>query len=250
MIKVFLSHSSKDKSFARKLSKLLKDNQVSVWLDEAELKVGDSLLFRISDAISENDFVIAIISKNSAASHWVQKELALAMNYEITKKKVKVLPVIIDECEIPSFLVDKLYLDFRNQDDFGEPFDRLLHSIGLTQAHINNPRFTNIRFCSKDSFDEKSNECTKSEPTFQSPIELIYASWSAKNVYRGMHFSRSWYKDGILWLTKDDVWDEIWDENIPASTFVLNKHDHPEGKYTLRLYIEDIYMCSGNFLIE
>ena len=38
---IFLSHNSKDKPFVRKLAERLKRHGVSVWLDEAELNIGD-----------------------------------------------------------------------------------------------------------------------------------------------------------------------------------------------------------------
>ncbi|MCL2041490.1 MAG: toll/interleukin-1 receptor domain-containing protein [Bacteroidales bacterium] len=39
---VFISHSSKDKEFVRKLAKDLQRNGIEVWLDEWTLKIGDS----------------------------------------------------------------------------------------------------------------------------------------------------------------------------------------------------------------
>jgi len=55
MASVFLSHSSKDKAFARKLASELQANGVTVWIDEAEIRIGDSLTKKISLAIDEAD---------------------------------------------------------------------------------------------------------------------------------------------------------------------------------------------------
>jgi hypothetical protein len=43
MSSVFLSHNSKDKAWVRDLAKRLTQDGVVVWLDEAELNIGDSL---------------------------------------------------------------------------------------------------------------------------------------------------------------------------------------------------------------
>jgi hypothetical protein len=43
MSSIFLSHNNKDKIFTRKLARDLKYAGIKVWLDEAELKIGDSL---------------------------------------------------------------------------------------------------------------------------------------------------------------------------------------------------------------
>jgi len=42
-MKIFLSHSSKDKPFVEKLAKDILGLDVEVWLDKWEMKVGDSL---------------------------------------------------------------------------------------------------------------------------------------------------------------------------------------------------------------
>lgn len=133
MISVFLSHSSKDKFFARKLAETMSSYDVRVWIDEAELKIGDSLVAKISAAIDKADFVAAILSHNSVRSDWVKKELQLAMTKEIGGRRVRVLPILIERCEIPEFLADKVYADFTDPDDFDGPLSKLLHAIGASR---------------------------------------------------------------------------------------------------------------------
>jgi len=101
---------------------------MQVWIDEAELKIGDSLVSKISAAIDKADFVAAILSHNSVRSKWVTKELQLAMTQEIEGRRVKVLPILIERCEVPEFLADKVYADFTDPDDFDGPLSRLLHA--------------------------------------------------------------------------------------------------------------------------
>lgn len=113
MTSIFLSHNSQDKYFVRKLKEDLKRDGVVVWFDEDEMKVGDSLIEKISEGISNMEYLGAILSKNSVESEWVKKEDAIAMTAEISGKRVKVLPVLLEECNIPVFLEDKIYADFR-----------------------------------------------------------------------------------------------------------------------------------------
>lgn len=131
MPSVFLSHSSKDKFFARKLAETLEQNGVEVWIDEAELRVGDSLIGRIAEAIGHSEFVAAILSHNSVRSNWVMKELQWAMNEEIAGRRVKVLPILIERCDVPEFLRDKIYADFTDSDEFDAPLGKLLHALGV-----------------------------------------------------------------------------------------------------------------------
>ena len=41
---VFLSHNHADKPFVRKLASDLENHDIKCWLDEAEMKIGDSLI--------------------------------------------------------------------------------------------------------------------------------------------------------------------------------------------------------------
>ncbi|MCS0585185.1 toll/interleukin-1 receptor domain-containing protein [Massilia pinisoli] len=109
---VFLSHSSADKPFVSKLAIDLKSRGIPVWFDQWELKVGDSLTQKIEDGIDKSGWLIVVLSENSIASNWVQKELRAAQARELQDKHVFVLPVVIDKCRIPTFLLDKLYADF------------------------------------------------------------------------------------------------------------------------------------------
>ena len=113
MASIFLSHSSVDKEFVRELHKYLEDHGIKSWIDEAEIKIGDSLLKKISEGIKKAEYVAIILSPNSINSPWVETELEIAMNQEINERKIKVLPILIEHCEIPEFLKHKKYGDFR-----------------------------------------------------------------------------------------------------------------------------------------
>jgi|ERR1035441_1559333 hypothetical protein len=111
-VSVFLSHNSSDKPFVRGIYRYLCGSGMKVWIDEAELNAGDSLIEALADAVFRVDCVVAVISKTSVASRWVKKELAWAMTREIRGRRVRVIPIIKDEARVPKPLSDKLWLDF------------------------------------------------------------------------------------------------------------------------------------------
>ena len=129
---VFLSHSSKDKFFVRNLSDHLRSYGVRVWLDEAEINVGDSLTEKIGKAMEEADYVGVVLSHNSINSEWVQRELQIALQKEIKGKKVVVLPILIETVEIPPFLKDKLYADFTTPEKLEIEVQKLLRALGVS----------------------------------------------------------------------------------------------------------------------
>jgi hypothetical protein len=110
--RVFVSHSSKDKPFVRKLVEALKKRLLNVWVDEHEIKVGDSLVGKISEALEDADYLVIVLSQASVSSRWVEQELNAALSNQISGKGV-VLPVLLENCEMPMLLRDRLYADFR-----------------------------------------------------------------------------------------------------------------------------------------
>jgi hypothetical protein len=113
MSNVFLSHSSKDKDFVEKLANDLNKQGVRVWFDKWEIKVGDSIVEKINDGLSKNDYLAIILSPNSVNSNWVKKELNSSLMKQLSKKSVKVLPILYKDCEIPDIIIDLKYADFR-----------------------------------------------------------------------------------------------------------------------------------------
>src|SRR6516162_9728741 len=116
--KIFVSHSSKDKPFVRKLVEALKKHLLNVWVDEAGLKVGDSLVGKISQALKDADYLVIVLSQASVSSRWVEQELNAALTNQISGKGI-VLPVLLEDCELPMLLRDRLYADFRTDFNVG-----------------------------------------------------------------------------------------------------------------------------------
>ena len=129
---VFLSHSWQDKNFVKRLAEDLEMRGITVWLDEAEIKIGDSLINKIRDGIDQMDYLAVILSKASIKSEWVKKEVDIAMNQEIAGRRVKVLPILIDkldQTEMPNFLIGKLYADFTTPTGYREGLKTILRRL-------------------------------------------------------------------------------------------------------------------------
>lgn len=73
---VFISHASEDKNeVARPLAEALRNNGLSVWYDEFELKIGDSLRRKIDKGIANSNFGIIVISRDFINKGWTNYEL-------------------------------------------------------------------------------------------------------------------------------------------------------------------------------
>jgi hypothetical protein len=134
---IFLSHNHLDIDIVRKLYDGLKARGIRAWLDEAEIGPGESLISKIEAGIEDMDYLGVILSKSSVASEWVLREVNMALTEEIAGKRVKVIPLLKENCKIPGFLKDKRYIDFRGATEraFENGFDLLVKTIqGLDVA--------------------------------------------------------------------------------------------------------------------
>jgi hypothetical protein len=128
---IFLSHNYRDKPFVRTLAQDLTAMGIRVWVDEAELRVGDSLITSISSAIDEMRYLGVVLSPHSVDSRWVREELNQALTNQLAQRATSVLPILLADCQIPGFLRDRLYADFRNPGEYADALQRLLRSIGV-----------------------------------------------------------------------------------------------------------------------
>ena len=80
---IFLSHDHKEKAFVRKLAERLNAHGSRTWVDEAEIRVGDSLIMKIESAIKDFAYLGVILSPSSVKAQWVD-------NNQITKGTIYV----------------------------------------------------------------------------------------------------------------------------------------------------------------
>jgi hypothetical protein len=136
---VFISYSHADKTFVDKLAANLVKHNAHVWLDRWELNVGDSILNHVQQAIQDSDALLIVLSKTSVTSEWCKKELNAGLMRELGEKRVLVLPVLVEDCEMPMFLREKMYADFRGK--FADGLKPLVDAL----ARVTNPDQGRIR---------------------------------------------------------------------------------------------------------
>lgn len=138
----FLSHSSLDKSFARRLYQDLRSLGVSCWFDEKQLLPGDVILDSIDHGIRLWDKVILVCSKHSLdprTGWWIEQEVerALVKEREIRKatgdKATVLIPITIDDFLFTSSGALHATLTQRYVGDFRGWRDATTYSQALSQ---------------------------------------------------------------------------------------------------------------------
>jgi hypothetical protein len=90
---VFISHASEDKNeVVRPLAHALKEEGLTVWYDEFELKIGDSLRRKIDLGLRNSKFGIVVLSKDFIKKGWTNYELDGIITKSISGEQI-VLPI-------------------------------------------------------------------------------------------------------------------------------------------------------------
>lgn len=111
--KLFISYSHSDKSIVKKFALLLSLRGFDFWMDEKDIAPGENYTTEILSGIHESDIYAIFISKKSLESKWVNAEIDFAMREKIESKKLTIVPVLLEDVDIPIALKNIDYIDAR-----------------------------------------------------------------------------------------------------------------------------------------
>ena len=115
--KIFISYAHEDREFARTIDAALRIAGVSTFLDERDIRVGDSITGRVFHAIDTATEVLYLISANSAQSAWAADELAAAKFRQRSEPGFRILPLRLDDTPVPTVIADLRWVDMRGWRD-------------------------------------------------------------------------------------------------------------------------------------
>jgi len=126
MPQIFISYSRKDIAFVRKLAGDLETAGYDVWWDLTDLRGGDDWPRMIPAAIESSQYVIVVLSPNSAGSDWVEKEYTQALGL-----RKKIIPIMLKPSRVPFPLNTINYVNFVSG-DYIDNLNNLLTALGYT----------------------------------------------------------------------------------------------------------------------
>jgi hypothetical protein len=93
----FISYSTRDQPFADRLHADLQAKGIRCWLASEDLKIGDRFRSRIGESIRVHDKLLIVLSKDSIASPWVEKEVETAFEREHRENRAVLFPIRLDD---------------------------------------------------------------------------------------------------------------------------------------------------------
>ena len=127
-IKVFLCHAKEDEEKVLEVYEFLTKYGIKPWMDKKNLLPGQQWELEITKAIKDADFVLLFFSNVSVTKcGFVQKEFKLALNVfdEMPSGQIFLVPVRLDNCEIPERFKELQYCDLFDEDGF----EKILQAI-------------------------------------------------------------------------------------------------------------------------
>lgn len=128
---VFISHSHKDRAFVEQalIAELARFN-IDTWYSRDDIKGGSSWVRSISEGLDNSDWVVVVVSKDSATSQWVAEEVDIAGANP--RLKGKVIPILLDNTDLEAvhpYLRHLHALDAREAPPVAERLSRLIRAV-------------------------------------------------------------------------------------------------------------------------
>jgi len=187
-LKVFLCHSSNDKTAVREFyDKLIFEGWIDPWLDAEKLIPGQDWGYEIEKAVDEADIILVFLTKNSVNKEgYVQRELRIVLDHADYKPEgtLFVIPIRLEECEPPRRLRSWHYADYFPVPNRPLAYKKLIVSLKMRANALEIP--TTNPHTDKEKLipttDDISQSITKN-PDENKQIMLEYATLSREGRY-------------------------------------------------------------------
>ncbi|HID20518.1 MAG TPA: toll/interleukin-1 receptor domain-containing protein [Methanophagales archaeon] len=113
-VQIFLSYARDDKEAVEKLYQKLLEAGFKPWIDTKDILPGERWKSSIQKAIRCSDFFLACLSAKSINKRgFLQKEIKIALDIcrEMLDSDIYLIPVRLEDCEVPESLRDFQWVD-------------------------------------------------------------------------------------------------------------------------------------------
>ncbi|CAI9716161.1 XP_029636231.1uncharacterized protein LOC115211707 isoform X2 [Octopus vulgaris] len=183
---LMISYSHSNKDFMLYLKDTLEKNNISVWVDTADIGAGVDFLKKIGQAIIESKVFISIVSETSIHSKFCKDELSLAY---ISNKSIFPVSISSDENLLSAMdtgmrlkLAGMQWYKFLDKERYPETMNELLRDIKAVLNSINNK---------SNAESKRPQRSTKiyNKQNLETPIDY----WDRKYTENQIDWNQFWY---------------------------------------------------------
>lgn len=111
MASVFISHRGVDQDAAERLAMELRNRGHVVWLDTWKINIGESIVERVNEGLSDSSYLVLCYSDAGSTSPWMSREWMSTLARQLNGAQVRLLPVRLTGDAPPAILADLKYAD-------------------------------------------------------------------------------------------------------------------------------------------
>ena len=148
-MKIFISHSSRDRDMCIKLCDILMEKGHIVFdASVNNFDVGKNIFEVIKTELSDADVFIAIITENFVNSSWAQAELSSVM---FSTDSIHILPVVVGDVFVPDFLRGITFIKVNDPEEVTEAVLK-----GISQLSVDKESSTLLQ--KRDAVPSRKND--------------------------------------------------------------------------------------------
>ena len=186
---VFISNSRRDYAIVQMITKALDAGNITYFIDQQGIESGSNFAEQIIQAINKSRLFLCVLSNNAYHSDFLRMELSYALQSE----NIVVLPVIVDNSELP----DEFVFRFGNLDILHWQFNNNLHIEDTITRQINHALGRNVTLSEAEKENNIESAIQKqngSDDYIPHPIDIdVFISYRrvdgrdyARNVMQGL----------------------------------------------------------------
>jgi hypothetical protein len=264
-LKTFLCHGSEDKPVVRELYSQLRQDGVNPWLDETDILGGQNWDLEIRRAVRNSDVILVCLSSSSVGKEgYIQKEIRIALDIADEKPEgtIFIIPIRLDQCEMPERLKQWQRLEYYEKDWYEKllralreravslnlevlPGDGPIERIGKPVEEISGRLLYKSVHLRELLRRAKNGDLLPSDIEYVSPATIVGITFEAVEEALSPFSDkarREEEKELILrFIGIRDPFD-FWQEHNSKTYCFQNKEEQPEGK----LIIEHVHVDSSN----
>ncbi|MBM4259200.1 MAG: toll/interleukin-1 receptor domain-containing protein [Deltaproteobacteria bacterium] len=133
----FLSHAHADKVVVDHLYDWLSNTSgIPVWYDARHLPAGATIATHLATAVTQCRSLILVLSPSSIKSGWVKEEYETAISQRTRWKDFRIIPLRIEECEVPGFLQTTKWIDILHGQGDAKTYGQFLADLYYDEVDL------------------------------------------------------------------------------------------------------------------
>ena len=127
--RVFISYNHNDSSITHRISDSLQRENIDVVFDYKDISIGENVFDQIRYMYETSETVMVLLSQSLFASDYFRFEFPRYFFDEARKRKINIIPVLVEKCQIPSDFLEYEIINLTN--DFEKGLQKIVQKLKI-----------------------------------------------------------------------------------------------------------------------